>query len=328
MERRGDFTEEARGFMKSRVILTGAELDLFTRIDRRPSSAEEIAGALDLDLRATARVLDCLVAYGFLRKESDCYHLTGEGAAFSSLHPETVLPMLLHMNGLWDRWSCLTDILRKNPVTPRRPGLEMGERDQKAFIGAMHVVGRGLSFEVARALDLSRFKCLLDVGGGSGTYVIAFLTENPGMRAVLFDLEETIPMARERLESEGFLDRVNLVAGDFYRDELPAGCDVALLSAIIHQNSPEENAELFGKIHRALEPGGILLIRDHIMDESRTSPPAGAVFAINMLVNTRAGDTYTYGEVKEALERVGFSAVDLVRTGVKMDSIVRAQKSA
>jgi len=328
MERRGDFTEEARGFMKSRVILTGAELDFFTRIDRRPSSAEEIAGEMGLDPRATARVLDCLTAYGLLRKENGRYNLTFESATFSSLHPETVLPMLLHMNGLWDRWSRLTGILRKEPCAPQDPGLKMDEENRKAFIGAMHVVGRGLSREIAGSVDLARVRRLLDIGGGSGTYIIAFLSKNPGMRGVIFDLENVIPMARERLESEGFLDRVDLVAGDFYRDELPKGCDAALLSAIIHQNSPKENEELYAKIYRALDPGGILLIRDHIMDESRTCPAAGAVFALNMLVNTRGGDTYTFREVKESLERVGFPAVRLLRSGERMDSIVEAQKPA
>lgn len=328
MERRGDFTEEARGFMKSRVILTGAELDFFTRIDREASTAEQIAGEKGLDPRATARVLDCLTAYGLLRKVDERYYLTPQSAAFSSMHPESVLPMLLHMNGLWDKWSRLTGILRKEPAASHEPGLEMDEKDRKAFIGAMHVVGRDLSREVAGALDLGRFKRLLDVGGGSGTYTIAVLSRNPGMRGVVFDLENVVSMARERLESEGFLDRVDLVAGDFYCDELPKGCDVALLSAIIHQNSPEENEELYSKIYRALDPGGILLIRDHIMDESRTYPPAGAVFALNMLVNTRGGDTYTFREVRESLERAGFPAVRLLRAGERMDSVVEAQKPA
>ena len=91
------------------------------------------------------------------------------------------------------------------------------------------------------------------------------------MKAIIFDLKEVIPLAQERLQEEGLLDRVEFAAGDFYQDELPTGCDLALLSAIIHQNSIEENVNLFLKIHRALEPGGVILIRDHIMDESRTN---------------------------------------------------------
>ncbi len=191
----------------------------------------------------------------------------------------------------------------------------MSADNRRAFIGAMHVVGRGLSVEIAEAYDLSRFKRLLDIGGASGTYTMAFLRKNPRLTAVIFDLEDVIPMSVERLSAEGFLDRVEPVAGDFYRDELPKGCDLALLSAIIHQNSREENLELYRKVFRALDPGGRLLIRDHIMDESRTSPPGGAAFAVNMLVNTSGGDTYTFREVKESLEQAGFTDVTLVRRG-------------
>lgn len=328
MAQNGDPLEDARGFMKSRVILTGAELDFFTRIDEKPSTAAELADAAGLDVRAAARVLDCLVTFGLLRKEEERYSLTPESASFSSLHPESVLPMLLHMNGLWDRWSGLTEAVRQGKGRDREDGNMWDEKETKAFIGAMHVVGRGLSREIASAANLGRFKRLLDIGGGSGTYTVAFLAKNPEMRAVIFDLESVIPMAKERLETEGLLGRVDLKSGDFYEDELPGGCDLALLSAIIHQNSLEENEALFRKICRALEPGGTILIRDHIMDEDRTYPPAGATFALNMLVNTRGGDTYTFREVREALERAGFTDVRLVRAGERMDSLVEACRPA
>lgn len=102
--------------------------------------------------------------------------------------------------------------------------------------------------------------------------------------------------------------------------------DLALLSAIIHQNSPDQNVALYKKVHHALIPGGTLLIRDHIMDESRIDPPAGAVFAINMLVATQGGDTYTFGEIAEGLMAAGFSDVRQIRDGKRMDSLVIARK--
>ncbi len=202
----------------------------------------------------------------------------------------------------------------------------MDPESRQAFIGAMHVIGRRLSEDVARSLNLSGFKQLLDIGGGSGTYTRAFLKSNPQLKAVLFDLNDVIPMAKERLSSAGFLGRTELVPGDFYHDELPKGCDVALLSAIIHQNSPGQNLELYSKAFRALEPGGMLIIRDHIMDKPRTWPPEGAMFAINMLVNTRGGDTYTFEEVEKELKEAGFRNVELVRSGERMDCIVTAKK--
>lgn len=317
---------DARAFMKSRVILTAAELDLFTRLAEGPATAHEVAKELALDERAAERVLDCLVTFGLLDKEGGRYTNTGKGAFYSAHHPESILPMVRHYGSLWETWSRLTEIVRRGGNPDGDPGIHMDEENWESFIGAMHVVARGLSQEVAGAYDLSRFKRLMDIGGASGTYTLAFLEKNPAMRGVIFDLSGVISMARKRIAGEGLADRVDLVAGDFYHDELPAGCDLALLSAIIHQNSQAENIDLYRKIFRALEPGGTLLIRDHIMDETRTRPPAGALFAINMLVNTRGGDTYTFEEVKDSLEEAGFSEVKMVRYGEGMDCLVEAKK--
>ncbi len=326
MERKEDVFTVARQFMQSRIILTAAELDLFTVVDEGSVTAEQIAQKLSLDRRALTRVMDCLVNFELLEKNGGFYSLTPEGATFSSKHPTSSLPMLLHMSSLWDSWSTLTEVVVKGSNLEQGLPRVMDPESRRAFIGAMHVVGRSLSEEIAGALDLSGFKKLLDVGGGSGTYTIAFLRKSPALKAVLFDMEGVIPMARERLDAEGFLDRAELMPGDFYRDELPGGCDLALLSAIIHQNSPEQNRVLYKSILHSLEPGGTLIIRDHIMDDSRTRPPEGALFAINMLVNTRGGDTYTFGEVEADLEEVGFTNVKLLRTGEKMDCLVGAVK--
>jgi SAM-dependent methyltransferase len=318
--------EDTRGFMKSRVILTAAELGFFTRLHEKPATAEELAKILELDPRATTRVLDVLVTMGILEKQNGRYSVTDEGAYFSSRHPETVLPMVLHLNTLWTNWGNLTEILRKGSNEQKQSGTSFDAEDRKAFIGAMHVVARGISKEITDAYDLSRFKRLLDIGGASGTYTIAFLKKNPRMTGVLFDLADVIPMAKERIGEEGLLDRVELTVGDFYEDELPKGCDLALLSAIIHQNSNAENVELYRKIFRALDPGGAVLIRDHVMDESRTNPAGGAFFALNMLVNTRGGDTYTFGEIKETLETAGFDDVKWLKGGERMDGLVEARK--
>ncbi len=320
---------DARAFMRSRIILTAAELDLFTQIDGNPSSAAELAQTNGLDLRCATRLLDCLVVFGLLGKEENGrYHTTENGAFYSSEHSETVLPMVNHLNDLWDTWTHLTETVRTGENPERRPVTGRGDDTLKDFILAMHVVGRDMAGEIAAAYDLGPFRKLLDIGGASGSYTIAFLEKNPAMTAVLFDLDKVIPLAEARLKDEGLLDRVTLAAGDFHEDDLPAGADLALLSAIIHQNSPQENVDLYKKIHKALLPGGVLLIRDHIMDETRTVPPAGAVFAINMLANTKGGDTYTFAEVKDTLEEAGFTDVKWVRNGENMDSLVEARKPA
>jgi SAM-dependent methyltransferase len=314
-------------FWRSRVILTGAELDVFTRLDGAPATASALAAAMGSDARATERLLDALTGIGLLKKQEGVFTLSDRGRYLSSRHPETVLPMILHDNDLWRSWSRLTEVvLTGRPATDGEG--KRGGADRRAFIGAMHAIGRPLSQQIARDFDARRFSRLLDIGGGSGTYTIAFLRQNPQMTAVLFDLAPVIPMAEERLAAEGVADRVTLATGDFYRDELPSGCDLALLSAIIHQNSRDQNLDLYRKVFRALSPGGSILIRDHVMDESRTSPPQGALFAINMLLLTTGGDTYTFGEIKEGLERAGFTRVTWVRSGHEMDGLVEAGKPA
>jgi ubiquinone/menaquinone biosynthesis C-methylase UbiE/predicted transcriptional regulator len=327
MKTKPDITRDVRGFMKSRVILTAAELDFFSKLDGNFISAEDLADMLGLDKKATTRILDCLVTFDLLEKEKSRYHTTEKGSYLSSKNPESVLPMVNHMNAIWGNWSRLTEIAKNGTHPNIRPVVDSdAKKDRHAFIGAMHVAARRISKKIAAAYDLSPFKTLLDVGGGSGAYTIAFLKKNRQLKAVIFDLENVIPMTKEKIAENGLQHRVRFIPGNFYEDDLPAGCDLALLSAIIHQNSPQQNLSLYRKIYHALDPGGRLIIRDHIMDESRTNPSAGALFALNMLVNTPAGDTYTFKEVKDTLKEAGFIEIRLALSGKEMDCLVEALK--
>ncbi len=316
--------DDIRSFQTSRALLTAVELDVFTRLGREPMTAPGLAALLEADERGLTRLLDALVAGGALLKEAGRYRPAERTASLSADHPQSVLPMAQHLVTLWDTWSDLTQTVR----TGRNPEAERSNRTEKslaAFIGAMHVVGRELAEEVAAAYDASWATRLLDIGGGSGTYSLAFLRRNPRLRGVLFDQAGVVPLARQRLDQEGFLQRVELVASDFYRADLLPGCDLALLSGIIHQNSPAQNEALFGKVRQPLQPGGRLLIRDHVMDEDRSRPAAGAWFALNMLVNTPGGDCYTFAEIKAGLERAGFRDVAFLRRGERMDGLVEAR---
>jgi predicted O-methyltransferase YrrM len=194
----------------------------------------------------------------------------------------------------------------------------------RAFIGAMHAVAAPLAERIVAAVQPGDARALIDVGGASGTYTVAFLRAVPGMKATLFDRPGVIEMARERMKREGLLDRVSLVGGDFYRDELPQGHDLAFLSAIIHQNSPAQNLSLFQKVFRSLKAGGRVVIRDHVMEADRVHPRDGAVFAVNMLVNTSGGGTYTLEEIRSGMSQAGFCHIRLLENGEHMDSLVEA----
>jgi SAM-dependent methyltransferase len=238
----------------------------------------------------------------------------------------SVLPMVLHAATLWNRWSDLTPVVQRGWQAARASS-PPSERQQEHFIHAMHVIGRSLASSVIASLDLRHVSRLLDVGGATGTYTQALLEAYPKMHATLFDLAPVIAMARRRLEGSGLLSRVSLVAGDFYRDELPPDHDAALVSAIIHQNSPEQNVDLYRKIHRALTPGGLVVIRDHVMSADGTQPAAGALFAVNMLVATPGGATYSFPEICDELEAAGFASVQLAQEDSgRMNGVVTGRK--
>jgi SAM-dependent methyltransferase len=309
----------ARGFQESRVLLTGAELDLFTLLSREALAAPEIAGRLGADLRALTTVLDALAAMELLEKRDGLYRTAPGARCLSTDAPDSIHPMLLHAAALWARWTTLTRRVGGTPLPERHP-----DESLRAFIGAMHVVAAPQADRIVAAALVGPARRLLDVGGGPATYTMAFLRTEPALAATLFDLPPVVEIARERIARAGLADRVTLVPGDFETDELPPGHDLAWLSAIIHQNSREQNAALFVRIFRALVPGGRLVLRDHVMEPDRTRPRPGALFAVNMLVGTSGGGTYTLEEIRAGLSRAGFERVRLIRSGERMDSLVEA----
>jgi predicted O-methyltransferase YrrM len=190
----------------------------------------------------------------------------------------------------------------------------------------MHNFSGPIAAEVVGKLQPLKFDHLLDIGGASGTWTMAFLNAVPEAKATLFDLPPVIKMAEQRIAEAGLSDRVSLVPGDFYTDDLPGGADLAWLGAICHQNSREQNRALFTKIHKALNDDGVVVIRDVVMDPSHTSPKGGALFAVNMLVNTERGSTYTFDEYSHDLSEAGFGNVTLVHQDEFMNSLIRAKK--
>jgi predicted O-methyltransferase YrrM len=316
----------SRNFMESRILLTAAELNLFGLLAPQPLSAEEVARLLPGNLRALTVLLDALAAMGLLKKQEGRYQCLPPVSHFlSSDRPDSALPMVLHAAHLWRRWAHLTETV--SGVEPRSTATPLqDEGGLRAFIGAMHAIAAPLSSRIVNAVNPGGARALLDVGGASGTYTIAFLLAAPEMKATLFDQPAVIEMARKRLREAGVFERTALVPGDFYIDELPGGHDLAFLSAIIHQNNPEQNLDLYKKVFRSLRPGGRIVIRDHIMDPERTEPLSGAVFAVNMLLATEGGNTYTFEEIQRGLLQAGFVRVRLIQKGEHMDGLVEGFK--
>jgi hypothetical protein len=331
VDRRSELTAilgKARAFWEARILMTAAEIDVFSLLLDEPKTSEQVSHELSSDRRATEALLNALVALGLLVKREHAFRVKpGLERALSSSEPESVLPVIRHMAQLWDSWGQLTEIVRKGRVGRSVEALERDEEGVRAFIGAMHTIGLGLARGVVRRLDLSGHRNLIDVGGGSGVYTIAVLQAAPEMRATIFDRPLVTEIARQKLAEEGMTHRVRLVNGDFYVDALPDGHDLALLSAIIHQNDSEQNVELYRKVFDALVPGGAVVVRDFVMSEDHTEPPDGAFFAINMLVNTPGGSTYSFEDISKDLEAAGFVDAELLHRG-EMDSLVSARRPA
>lgn len=319
-----DVIQMARGFFASRIILSAAELDLFKKL---PADAPSLAQKNSWDADALTILLDALTAIELLDKKDGVYSVRANLADALGDDPDkAITPMIAHLNTLWKKWSDLSDIVRKGRNTDMPSTISKDKHAMRPFIGAMHVIGKGMAASlIPRLLPVSAKK-MLDVGGASGTYLIEFLKHIPELSGTLFDLPDVISLAKERISQQGLLARVNFAPGDFYKDTLPKGHDLVWLSAIIHQNSRVQNVALFEKCFNALESGGRLWIRDHIMDEQRINPPSGAIFAVNMLAVTPGGSTYTLSEVFQDLETAGFVSPKIIHNGENMDTVVDAIK--
>lgn len=309
-----------RVFMESRLLLTAAELGLFSRLANHSETAAEIAKETGWNERSLRIVLDALVVMDLLDKRLDHYQ-TSELAVerLTEDSPATLLPSVLHGVELWEAWSGLTERVVGDG---KRPVLDA----TRAFIGTMHLLATRLAPGIAAEVKLQRGGRLLDVGGGSGAYTMAFLERDRSVEATLFDRPEVLPICRGYLERAECENQVRLVGGDFLVDELPNDQDMVLLSAVIHSLSLEECGAFLGRAFRALRPGGRVVLRDHVMSDDRLRPRSGALFAVNMLVATRNGSTYTYRELREVLEGAGFVDVTLIQQGQRMDALVEARK--
>jgi len=323
-----EILEMARAFQPASVLAAAAELDIFSALAAHPMTAKSLSTKLGTDIRATTILLDALTTLRFLTKSADKYIVPLDIARMlTEESPDNILPALRHQaNGL-RRWNQLARITQTGKPAKCKPSIHGRAADEAAFIGAMDNFSAPIAGKVVNQLKPLRFTHLLDIGGASGTWTIAFLRALPGARATLFDLPSVIPLARRRIAKAGLSDRVTFVAGDYYCDRLPSGADFAWLSAIAHQNSRRQNRALFRKIYSALQNGGALVVRDVVMEPSRTKPLAGAMFAVNMLVATKGGGTYTFDEFREDLADAGFAQVTLVRQDEFMNSLIRATKT-
>jgi 3-hydroxy-5-methyl-1-naphthoate 3-O-methyltransferase len=307
-----DLMEAIRGYQASRVLLTAVELDAFSVIARASgkTTSDGVAAELKTDPRATETLLNALVALGVLTKSASLFANAPVANRFLVAgSPDDARMALRHHLSLWATWSTLTETVRTGHAASRP---EMSERAgdwTESFIAAMHRNAALRAPVVVSAVGAERVQRLLDVGGGSGAYAIAFARANPSLHADVFDLAVVVPIAARHIAEAGIGARVRTCVGDLRTDSFGSGYDLVLLSAICHMLGANENRDLFRRACRALAPGGRVVIQDHVMNTGKTAPRSGALFAINMLVGTANGSTYSEEEYAAWLREAEFTDV-------------------
>ena len=308
-----DLNDRIRGFQQSRVILTALELDLFTAIGEGGAAAD-IAARIHADPRATEMLLHALASLQLVAKRDGVFHNSPAAARyFTAGAPHNARPGLLHTAGLWKNWSTLTECVRAGTSVIHQ---EMAERTNdwtQAFIAAMHRNAVERAAPLVAAVGAQGVRRMLDVGGGSGAYSIAFAGANPELQAYILDLAAVVPLAQRHIEQAGLTGRVHTRIGDLRTDHLGEGYDLVLVSAICHMLDEKENARLIGRCYDALAPGGRLTIQEFILDPDKCSPQSATLFSLNMLVGTRAGASYSEPEYTAWMQAAGFAAIRRVR---------------
>ena len=317
--------EFAASFQKSRILLSGFELDVFTNIDETGSTSIQVAKNLHLDEHACERLLNALVSLGFLTKHDNLYFNTADSFTFLSKKSSEYMGGLMHTNHLWNTWSNLTQVVKTGKSAHSTEINARGEDWLFPFINAMHDRAKKQAPQQLANIDLSGIRSVLDIGGGSGAYAMEFVAKKPGIEATVFDLPNVIPITKQFIDEEGFSNKIKTCTGDYTINDLPGGFDIVFLSAIIHSNPLLVNQDLIKKCFRALNKNGKIIIQDWIMNNDRTQPLSGAVFAINMLVGTEAGDCFTEQEVTDMLSAAGFNNISRTEFETGLSQMV-AQK--
>lgn len=308
-----DFREAVSRFRLPRILLTALELNLFTVIGRRRWTVPALARRL----RVSGRGLDILCrnlgSAGLLVKEGEDYR---NGALARTLlnarHPLHRGAYLNLIKSQWDDWSHLTRVVRRGrPLESEDPN---DPAYRKQFSWAMHQRALDTAREVAAQVNLTGIKTLLDLGGGPGTYALAFLAGNPGLRATLCDRAPALQVGRTIAASHRHGRRLSYLPCDFMKQPVPGRYDAIWFSNVLHIYSPDENRRLFRRLRPALNPGGRLFIYDaFLLDRNGFYPPEANLFAVTMLLFTEGGNTYKADETAGWLREAGFGSVTRVR---------------
>ena len=305
-----DLLQLSGGYWSTCALHAGVKLDVFTALSDTSMTAEEVAHEIGTNPRATEMLLDALAALGLLEKRTDVYSATEFAVYTLSKSSSGYLGhIIMHHHHLMRGWSNLNEAVTSG--TPVRNSVSHNDDDmvRESFLMGMFNLANLQAPKITSFLPLTDCRTLLDLGGGPGTYAIHFCMTYPELVATVYDLPTTRIFAENTITRFDLSDRITFHSGDYHADPIPSGFDAAWLSHILHSDGPADCAELLCKAVASLNTGGILMVQEFIMNDDKSGPLFPALFSLNMLLGTDAGQSYSESELKRMMEQAGLSDV-------------------
>ena len=311
---------------EANILLSALELRVFSILEKKSISAKQVANDIKVKLEGAEVLLNALTAMGVLTKNTNGYKNTHVAYKyFCESSPDFKKgTVMLKMDGRGEYESLLHTIKYGRNLKEFE-----GEDDpifRKLFTLAMHERSEKYASKVAKAVTQKKVGKLIDLGCGPGSYSAAILKKDKTATATLLDRAVAIKVARKLFKNQSLYKRLNFVSGDLFDNKFESGYDTVLLSNIIHIYNTSQNKTIFKKINKCLKNGGRFILYDLFLKNSKIEPYDAALFAITMLLYTKTGKSYTFGEVYSLLKNSGFTQIKKTEIGFG-SSIIEAIKS-
>lgn len=300
-----DLLQLSGGYWSACALHAGVKLDVFTSLVEKALTAPALASLLGVDARGLTMLLNALAALKLLKKEGDAYAAAPVAAKYlSRTSSEYLGHIILHHHHLMESWAHL-DVTVRSGQPLRERSTHREEEWRESFLMGMFNLAMNTAPLIVPHIDLSGRRHLLDLGGGPGTYAIHFCLHNPGLKATVYDLPTTRRFAEQTIARFGLADRIDFEEGDFIVGGIRGTYDAAWLSHILHGEGPEGCAVILEKAVSALEPNGLILVQEFILNDTMDGPVFPALFSLNMLLGTPSGQAYSQQDLYDMLAAAG-----------------------
>lgn len=301
----GTLLELSGYFWKTCTLHAAVKLDVFTAVGDQAFAAKELASKLNVANDGLERLLNALTAMTLLSKSGNKFSNTPAAKNFLSKTGEQYLGhIIMHHHHLVESWTHLDQAVKTGMPVRNRTSFS-DEEWRESFLMGMFNLAMALAPRLVPLIDLGGRRHLLDLGGGPGTYAIHFCMKNPQLKASVFDLPTTRPFAEKTIKKFDLSDRIDFMDGNYLEDRISGRFDVAWLSHILHGEGPDDCLEILKKTVAVLEPEGLIVIHDFILNNSMDGPLFPALFSLNMLLGTTSGQSYSEDQIADMLSRAG-----------------------